>query len=193
MINATPIHSMSKFFTISRKYPCFSLPSPKLFSSSFSFRHLILFEFRNYFFYRETAKVLLRVITARSVKLLLVQLQELDLFQAQWFNNYAAEHPPTEGDKFIQELFNAKGTVVTDPNTQLSHNIDPQNLAHRVLQIRDDMAKKATLDLPAFTERCNTGVLRSHLERNTFISGGVDENDGKYKARRGYFRPPTSK
>jgi hypothetical protein len=83
--------------------------------------------------------------------------------------------------------------VVTDPNTQTSHNIDPQNLAHRLLQIRDDMAKKSTLDLPAYVERCNTQVLRTHLERNTFVSGS-NENDGKYKERRGYFRsPPTGK
>lgn len=192
MINAIPIHLTSKFI-LSRQHPFFFFPLPKL----LFFFPLVPpphpFPISNYIFYRETAKVLLRVITARSVKLLLVQLQELDLFQAQWFNNYAAEHPPTEGDKFISELFNAKGTVVTDPNTQTNHSIDPQNLAHRLLQIRDDMAKKATLDLPAFTERCNTQVLRTHLERNTFISGGADANDGKYKARRGYFRPPTGR
>jgi hypothetical protein len=122
-----------------------------------------------------------------------MQLQELDLFQAQWFNNYCSENPPTEGDKFISELFNAKGTVVTDHQNNTTHNIDPQNLAHRVLQIRIDMAKRATLDLPQFTERCNTQVLRSHLERNTFVSGSND-SDGKFKARRGYFRsPPTGK
>ena len=130
--------------------------------------------------------MLLRVLTARSVKKLLAQLQELDLHQAQWFNNYAAEHPPTEGDKFIIELFNAKGTVITDVPNNTSHHVDPQNLAHRLLQIRIDMARRATLDLPDFTERHNTDVLRGHLTRNTFVSGS---NDGGYKERRGYFRP----
>lgn len=137
-------------------------------------------------FDEETAKVLLRVLTARSVKKLLTQLQELDLHQAQWFNNYAAENPPTEGDKFITELFNAKGVVVMDSANNTSHHIDPQNLAHRLLQIRIDMARRTTLDLPGFTERHNTDVLRSHLTRNTFVSGS---NDAGYKERRGYFRP----
>lgn len=131
--------------------------------------------------------MLLRVLTARSVKKLLMQLQELDLLVAQWLNNYAAEHPPTEGNAFIVDLFNAKGEVVVDAANKTTHHIDPQNLAHRVLVIRDDMARRATLDLPAFVERENTAVLRKHLERNTFVSGSSGPDN--YKDRRGYFRP----
>jgi len=135
---------------------------------------------------RETATVLLRVLTARAVKKLLYQLQELDIIQAQWLNNYAAEHPPTTGNEFIEELFNVRGTVVVDPTTQSSHNIDPQNLAHRILQIRNDMARKATLSLPQFVDTEDAAVMRKHLTNNTFVSGShKDVPNG----RRGYFRP----
>jgi hypothetical protein len=48
--------------------------------------------------HRETAAVILKVLTARSVKKLLWQLQELDLIVAQWFNNYCSENPPTGGN-----------------------------------------------------------------------------------------------
>ena len=174
-----------------------SKSTPSLFQFHENFKEILLIIFSpavslfNFFFFsRDTARVLLRVLTARSVKLLLLQLHELDLFQAQWLNNYASENPPTEGDKFIQGLLNAKGTTVTDHQNKTTHNIDPQNLAHRLLQIRDDMARKSTLDLPGFVERCNTQILRSHLERNTFVSGS---NDASYKERRGYFRPPSNK
>ena len=136
---------------------------------------------------RETATVLLRVLTARSVKKLISQLQELDMFVAQWLNNYAADHPPTTGNDFVVDLFNARGTVVVDPNTKHTHKIDPQNLAHRILLIRDDMARRATISLPEFVELENTAVMRKHLERNTFVSGSSQEG---YKARRGYIRAP---
>lgn len=133
--------------------------------------------------------MLLRVLTARAVKRLIHQLQELDMFVAQWLNNYCAEHPPTTGNEFIIDLFNAKGTVVNDATTQSTHKIDPQNLAHRVLLIRADMAQKATLQLPQFVELENTTVMRKHLERNTFISGSSQQG---YKERRGYFRGPRT-
>lgn len=130
--------------------------------------------------------MLLRVLTARAVKKLLMQLQELDLHKAQWLNHYCADNPPTEGNAFIVELFNARGTTVVDNINQTTHAIDPQNLAHRLLQIRDDMARAATIALPQYVELQNTQVLRTHLERSTFISGSHDKSSS-YKDRRGYF------
>ena len=182
MITANPIASTSKILNLPAQH---LIRNPNFYFLYFH-RSPLLWLFFFAFFCRETAGVLLRVITARAVKLLLTQLQELDMLQAQWFNNYCAENPPTEGDKFIADLFNAKGVVVFDPNTQHNHHIDPQNLAHRLLQVRGDMASNVTLDLPNFVKRRNTGVLRTHLERNTFVSGS---NDDGYKERRGYIRP----
>jgi hypothetical protein len=102
-----------------------------------------------------------------------------------------AEHPPTEGNKFLLELFAQSGTVVVENTTNTSHNIDPQNLAHRLLQIRDDMARAATVALPQFVELENTTVLRTHLERSTFVSGSHADAGG-YKDRRGYFNQRRS-
>ena len=45
---------------------------------------------------RDTAAVVLRVLTARSVQVLLMQLQETDVFVAQYMNNFAAENPPSQ-------------------------------------------------------------------------------------------------
>lgn len=133
--------------------------------------------------------MLLRVLTARSVKLLLTQLQELDVIQAHWFNQYCADNPPTTGNAFLAALFQEKGVTVVEATTQTSHAIDPQNLAHRVLQIRMDMAARATSALPTYTELENTGVLRAHLERSTFVSGSHEATAFKDRGR-GYFRPP---
>jgi hypothetical protein len=139
---------------------------------------------------RETAKVLLRVLTARAVKKMLYQLQELDIVVAQWLNNYAADNPPTSGNEFIENLFNVRGTVVVDPTTNTTHSIDPQNLAHRILQIRNDMARKATLSLPEFVDMEDAAVMRKHLTNNTFVSGSYKDD---FKERRGYFRSPKDK
>jgi hypothetical protein len=139
---------------------------------------------------RDTAKVLLKVLTARSVQRLLYQLQELDMITAQWMNNYAADHSPMTGNQFIEELFNAKGTIVVEKATGTKHTIDPQNLAHRILMIRNDMAKKATLSLPEFVDMEDANVMRNHLTKNTFVSGSHDTSEsasGSAK-RRGYFR-----
>lgn len=140
----------------------------------------------------ETAKVLLKVLTARSVKRLLIQLQELDMITAQWLNNYAAENSPMTGNEFIEKLFDVKGTVIIDKPTATKRTIDPQNLAHRILIIRNDMAKKATLSLPEYVDREDGNVMRKHLVKNTFVSGAHDGNteaSGSTK-RRGYFRSP---
>jgi hypothetical protein len=140
----------------------------------------------------DTAKVLLKVLTARSVKRLLIQLQELDMITAQWLNNYAADNSPMTGNEFIEKLFDVKGTVIVDKQTQTKRTIDPQNLAHRILIIRNDMAKKATLCLPEYVDREDGDVMRKHLVKNTFVSGAHDGNteaSGSTK-RRGYFRSP---
>ena len=146
-------------------------------------------------FDEDTAKVLLRVLTARSVKRLLLQLQELDLVTAQWLNNYAAENSPMTGNEFIEKLFDVKGTVIPDQHQGVNHTIDPQNLAHRILTIRNDMAQKATMSLPEYTTRMDAEVMRRHLTKNTFVSGTTGEGNtvANSTKRRGYFRPRPPK
>lgn len=136
-------------------------------------------------FDRDTADTLLRVLTAKATQRLLLQLQELDLHKAQWFNNYCSENAPSGGNKFLMGLFKAPSTVVRDINTGTDHTIDPANLAHRVIQIRADMAQ-TLVELPKYIELENTAVLRHHLTTSTFISGSSEQG---YKERRGYHRP----
>lgn len=110
---------------------------------------------------------------------------ECDLLVAQWLNNFAADHPPTDGNKFVAHLLDQRGTQVTDPTTRSVHTVDPQILARRILIIRDDLARNATYNLPDYVERENTAILRSHLEKNTFVSGS---SGAQYGERRGYYR-----
>ena len=46
---------------------------------------------------------MLRVLTAKATQRVLYQLQELDLYKAQWFNNYVAANSPSQGDKVRRE------------------------------------------------------------------------------------------
>ena len=42
--------------------------------------------------------------------------------------------------QFLVALMKAPGSVVTDLQNKTTHTIDPANLAHRIIQIRSDMA-----------------------------------------------------
>jgi hypothetical protein len=46
-----------------------------------------------------------------------------------------ADNPPSESNKFLLKLFAMPPTTVKDPTTGKTHSIDPQNLAHRILQV----------------------------------------------------------
>lgn len=48
--------------------------------------------------------------------------------------------PPPLPPQFLLGLFKAPSVVVREPSTGVDHTIDPANLAHRVIQIRSDMA-----------------------------------------------------
>ena len=47
----------------------------------------------------DTSRVVLRVLTARSVQKVLMQLGDTDLFVQNWFQNFAADNPPLEGKR----------------------------------------------------------------------------------------------
>lgn len=48
---------------------------------------------------RDTARLLLRVLTLRATQKLLAQLQELDLVVASWLSEFCSTHPPGAGDE----------------------------------------------------------------------------------------------
>lgn len=53
----------------------------------------------DYEFAADTAKIVARVLTARAVQKLLLQLNETDIYQARWLTDYASANPPMGGDK----------------------------------------------------------------------------------------------
>lgn len=50
--------------------------------------------------------------------------------------------PPrrSSGPQFLLGLLRQKATTVLDASTATTHTIDPANLAHRIVQIRSEMA-----------------------------------------------------
>jgi hypothetical protein len=143
-------------------------------------------------FYRDVGAVVLKVLTAKAVQRLLTMLGEYDLLQQNWFHQYCAEHPPTTGNKFIDELMQAKGEVIHDATTQTDHAVDPQNLAHRILQMRADMADRLVTGMIKYTEVENMSVLKKHLERATYMSGSHEQGGEQGKSRRGYYQSRRS-
>ncbi|KAL4443759.1 hypothetical protein ABPG75_011496 [Micractinium tetrahymenae] len=145
-------------------------------------------DWENSQFDRETAALVLKVLTAKATQRLLLQLQELDGFKAQWLTNYCSEHPPSES-KFLLGLLRQKATTVLDASTATTHTIDPANLAHRIVQIRSEMAA-TMLKFPKYVEVQTTEVLRQHLMSSTYVSGTstAGAKGGDYKERRGYYR-----
>lgn len=131
---------------------------------------------------RETANLVLRVLTSKAAQRLLTQLGELDGYKQQWFHNYLASHPPSEGNKFLAELLRQPNSEVHDASTDTVHKIEPANLAHRIIEIRASMSQ-AMLKFPKYMEVENTEVLRAHLRSSTFVSGSSEPG---YKERRGY-------
>ncbi|PSC71552.1 NAD+ synthase (glutamine-hydrolysing) [Micractinium conductrix] len=133
----------------------------------------------------ETLALVLKVMTAKATQRLLLQLQELDLFKAQWLTNYCSENPPSGSNKFLVGLFKQPSTVVHDASTATDHTIDPANLAHRIIQIRGDMASSLT-KFPKFVELENASVMREHLASTTYVSGSPGADSGSTR-RRGYY------
>ncbi len=48
---------------------------------------------------RDTARLLLKVLTVRATQKVLMQLQELDLHVAGWLSGFCSSHPPAKGDE----------------------------------------------------------------------------------------------
>ena len=103
------------------------------------------------------------------------QLGDTDLFVQQWFNNYIASgNPPLEGDAFVSKLFRQRAVYAQDKTTGTDHFVSPAQLAHRVLAMRELMARTVTQGFPEFVTRTNIEVLRAHLEAHSYTSGSHD-------------------
>ena len=90
----------------------------------------------------------------------------------QWYNNYIADgNPPLEGDAFIAKLFRQRAVYAQEKTTGIDHFVSPAQLAHRVLAMRELMARTVTQGFPEFVTRTNIEVLRAHLEAHSYTSG----------------------
>ncbi|GAB4817220.1 hypothetical protein N2152v2_004266 [Parachlorella kessleri] len=107
--------------------------------------------------------MVLRLLTVRAVQQVVVQLQEFNQLQAQYLNNYAADNGASDGNRFIAKLLKQPMVEVLDPVTRSIHTIDPQTLAHRILQVREELARNVGASLGPSAAQENTTVLRSHL------------------------------
>ncbi|GAB4817311.1 hypothetical protein N2152v2_004357 [Parachlorella kessleri] len=140
-------------------------------------------------FDQDTASVVLRLLTVRATQRVLNQLMEFDLLVAQWLNNYVAENPPSEGNKFLLKLLSHPGKAIPNHATAQVHIVDPRGLAHRILEVRTDMANSVMSGFPAFVSLENTSLMRSHLESTSYTCGSSDKTAKGSMYRRGYNRP----
>ncbi len=122
-------------------------------------------------FNSDTSKIVLRVLTARSAQRVLAQLGDTDLFVQKWFNDFLSENPPLKGDPFIQALFKERAVYMKDSVTGMEHFVSPAQLAHRILAMRELMARTVTAGFPEMVTRTNVDVLRQHLESSSYTSG----------------------
>jgi hypothetical protein len=118
----------------------------------------------------------LRVLTARSAQRVLAQLGDTDIFVQQWFNHFLADNPPLQGDVFVRALFKERAVYAKDKVTGTEHFVSPAQLAHRVLAMRELMARTVTAGFPEFVTRTNVEVLRQHLESSSYTSGSHAES-----------------
>lgn len=121
-------------------------------------------------FERDTARLLLRVLTVRATQKLLAQLQELDLVVASWLSEFCSTHPPGAGDEFLLELMKMGGTEIIDGPNQMAHSISPADLVERILLVRADLAKRISKTFPKFAEVEGRQLRVKHLS-NSYVSG----------------------
>jgi hypothetical protein len=126
----------------------------------------------------ETSKIVLRVLTARSAQRVLAQLGDTDIFVQQWFNHFLADNPPLQGDAFVRALFKERAVYAKDRVTGTEHFVSPAQLAHRVLAMRELMARTVTQGFPEYVTRTNIEVLRAHLESSSYTSGTTPATSG---------------
>ena len=113
----------------------------------------------------------------RSAQRVLAQLGDTDIFVQQWFNHFLADNPPLAGDPFIRALFKQRAVYAKDAVTGTEHFVSPAQLAHRVLAMRELMARTVTQGFPEFVTRTNVDVLRQHLEASSYTSGSHAETN----------------
>eukprot|EP01024_Parvocaulis_polyphysoides_P020480 TRINITY_DN19586_c1_g1_i1.p1 TRINITY_DN19586_c1_g1~~TRINITY_DN19586_c1_g1_i1.p1 ORF type:complete len:202 (-),score=40.18 TRINITY_DN19586_c1_g1_i1:259-864(-) len=115
-------------------------------------------------FKQETQEFILRSLTGQAAKKVMYQLQESDLYAAQWFNSFCSKHSPLKGDEFIEELMTQRMKKKQDIFNKVDHFISPIEIAHRVLITRADLANALEEKLEFTTSYRTVELQRKFLE-----------------------------
>ena len=125
-------------------------------------------------------RLTVKLLTARSVQKVLAALEETSVATAQWFNNFVSQHPPLqEGETFLTGLLRAQlqhsAEVLSGcEDTTALDRVSPADLASRIMAQRSAMAvaiSSQDAPLTRFVAVQNVNVLRSHVQRSTYVSG----------------------
>uniref|UniRef100_A0A383VD67 Uncharacterized protein n=1 Tax=Tetradesmus obliquus TaxID=3088 RepID=A0A383VD67_TETOB len=126
-------------------------------------------------FDRETARLAVRMLTARAAGMVLQNVAEVDDFKAAWLQEHFKQNPPIEGNEFLANLLEAKPVYATDPYTGATYHINPAAIANAVLVTREALAAKLSRSITPKVADANIAIMRSHLERHTYVSGSNDD------------------
>jgi hypothetical protein len=103
---------------------------------------------------KNTAKVLTSYLTYQAVRVVVGQLSETNPALAIWLNSFSSTGKIQDGEAYLQELLQAN-----------------QELALRVMTVREHLASEVTSFLPEMTlmaiAQANMEHRRQHLERIT--------------------------
>jgi hypothetical protein len=95
-----------------------------------------------------------------------------------------AQHPPIEGNAFLAGLLEARPEVHPDAASGATHSINPAAIAAAVLSTREALAEQLAKTLSGKVARANVSLMRTHLERHTYVSGTNEEVKPSFKQQR---------
>eukprot|EP00878_Enallax_costatus_P036723 GHUV01041269.1.p1 GENE.GHUV01041269.1~~GHUV01041269.1.p1 ORF type:complete len:147 (+),score=26.14 GHUV01041269.1:574-1014(+) len=130
---------------------------------------------------RETARLALRMLTARAAGVVLQNISEVDSYKSQWLQDHFKKNPPLEGNTFLANLLNAKPVHGVNPYTGATYHVNPAQIASAVLATREALAAKLARNLEVKVSDANIDVMRTHLETHTYVSGSNNERRPSYR------------
>lgn len=135
-------------------------------------------------FDRETARLALRMLTARAAAAVLTNVAQVDDFKAAWLKEFIQQNPPIEGNAFLQALMEARPVYCMDPYSGARHYVNPAAIANAVLVTREALAERLAKGLTPKVADANMSLLRQHLEAHTYVSGSNNVQRASFRAYR---------
>ena len=94
------------------------------------------------------------------------------------------QHPPIEGNTFLTGLLEERPVYSVDPHSGAKRYINPAGIASAVLATRETLAQQLAKTLPRKVQDANVGIMRTHLETHTYVSGTNLEVKPSYNRRK---------